>query len=94
MSRFIMQPARGLSTGNYILKAEDFFISYNPNPGGMISSFAGDDGSVETAIVKGENYYILNGDFREEYEALVDEGFDVCYNFFLSKPELKSSWSN
>lgn len=39
--------------------------------------------------------FILNGDFRKQYEELVDQGYDACYNFFLTqKEEFGSSWSD
>lgn len=93
---FIDNPSDGISEANSVLKAEGFYISYNPGTGMKFSFFAGDNGvgSDETALVKDRNFYILNGDHRKEYEELVDKGFDVCYDYFLSKPELKSSWSN
>ena len=38
---------------------------------------------------------ILNGDFRKDYENLIDQGYDACYNFFLSKKEeFGSTWSD
>lgn len=62
--------------GNYVLDGDGFFISYNPNPGAGISSFAADNGGDETALCAGKKdsdieYRILNGDFRAEYEELV-----------------------
>ena len=38
---------------------------------------------------------ILNGDFRKEYEAVVDQGYDACYKVFESlKAEHGSTWSD
>lgn len=38
---------------------------------------------------------ILNGDFRKEYEAVLDGGYDACYNFYLTqKAEHGSTWSD
>lgn len=38
---------------------------------------------------------ILNGDFRQQYETLIDQGYDACYNFYLSQvKEHGSSWSD
>lgn len=84
---------------NFILRGEDFRISYNPNTktATVIDAFCGEenaDGSFqETAILKDNKYYILNGDHRKEYEELLPQGFDACHNYYLSKPELKSGWS-
>lgn len=52
----------------------------------------------ETALVnkKGEEieWYILNGDFREEYEKLAPLGYEACESFYQSKKEkYNSTWS-
>lgn len=85
---------------NVALHSEDgkFYISYNANTGSILPMFAGDGSGEETVLctlVKGEvQFYILNGDFRKEYEALIDKGFKACKDFFLAHPESKSSWSD
>lgn len=80
---------------NVVLACDGFAVSYNPDPGAMgFSCFAGDNGSDETAIVVGGEFFILNGDFRREYAELSDSGgLDACLHFFASKPDLVSSWS-
>jgi len=56
-----------------------------------------DDGRAETALVKisskGNTFYILNGDFRKEYEKLALKGFAACLKFYKSKPQFRSNWS-
>ena len=49
----------------------------------------------ETALITKEPWgcLILNGDHRKEYEDLVDQGYEACYNYYVSKSEQKSSWS-
>lgn len=82
-------------SGNYVLSGDGFFISYNPAPGGRNGLFISDDGGAETALCRDGAYHILNGDFRDEYEALIDEGFDACKRFYESqKADHNSSWSN
>lgn len=82
---------------NHVLEGSDFRISYL-NMGDAVLHSLGwgvDEGHIgETALIKDGKYYILNGDHRKEYEVLVDQGFVACYNYFLSKPDEKSSWSN
>lgn len=81
--------------GNVILDCKTFFISYNPYPC-IHTPFASDDNSDETALVdkNGYKYYILNGDFRKQYEKLVDKGFDACKKFYDSKKgKYNSSWT-
>lgn len=79
----------GLFSKNCVLNVPGFYVSYNPGP------MAADDGQAETALVKDSDYYILNGDFRAEYEALVPQGFDACLAFFREKEfEHGSSWTS
>ena len=85
---------------NYLLEGDDpnFFISYNPNPGCGISIFGSDDESAETALVvrnKGSyRYFILNGDFRHEYEKVLDSGLAACMAVYdKNKAEHDSSWT-
>lgn len=91
--------------GNYVLKKRGYAISYNPDTNasgdgtgavlnmlGAMLGYMDASGQPETALIHKEDFYILNGDFRKEYEGL--KTFKECKKFFLSKPELKSSWSN
>ena len=78
---------------HFILEGEGFYVSYNPSVyGGLLN-----EPTEETALVKdGEEkaYYILNGDFRKQYEKLVPRGFCVCYGFYLiNKGLYGSKWS-
>lgn len=93
---FIQNTTAGWLGGGYnsVLRSEGFYVSYNPQPSPDFDSFQADNNGDETALVKENNFYILNGDFRKEYEELEPKGFDACYDFYTSKPELKSSWSN
>jgi len=79
---------------NYTCYGEGFFISFLP-ANVDLSIFSSDNGEAETAIVKDGKYYILNGDWREQYEPLIPLGFEAC--FILYKEHAKdcqSSWSN
>lgn len=80
---------------NEILTCDGFHVSYNPDTIGtaLIKSFKGDS-REETALVKGGDYFILNGDFRKQYEKLSPKGFDACKEFFDKNADKKSSWSN
>ena len=52
-------------------------------------------GGEETALVKDGCYLILNGDWREQYEAVFDEGYDACLKLYLqNKDTYRSSWSS
>lgn len=57
------------------------------------------DGRTETALVEKKAdgktmFYILNGDFRLQYERIIHKGFGACHSFYLSQSEHKSNWSN
>jgi len=91
----------GLS-GNAVLQCDGFFISYASGAGlSVLSLFGSDSASDETALVvpregkPGEqDYLILNGDFRSDYEKLAPKGLEACKAFFERNKELASSWSN
>jgi hypothetical protein len=78
---------------NYILRAKGFAISYNPGDY-LAPIFSGDGGSDETALLFRGKFYILNGDYRKRYEALIGKGYKACKQLFLDNIENRSSWSN
>lgn len=91
---------------NQILRFnDDTYISYNPNAGDslvgalcaeILTTIKGEyhsKKSEETAIRANSKWYILNGDFRKEYEGLAHLGIQACIDFFYSQPEHKSNWS-
>lgn len=81
---------QGLFRGNYVLDCGGFWISYNPDP----SLLGSDNGSDETALVHDGRFYILNGDFRADYERLAPKGIQACLDFFRDKQEeFGSSWT-
>lgn len=97
--------------GNQILKNGDFYISYNKDPqgsemaeicGSILSLASGNsdfnESREETALVKeGEKYQflILNGDFRKDYEKLIDKGYKECKKFYnKNKKKYQSIWSS
>ena len=80
--------------GRYVLGEENFYISYNPAPCSGIPMFGPDTPMGETALVKGRDFWILNGDWRKQYEEVVDKGFDACMGVYSeNKKEHASSWS-
>lgn len=82
---------------NLILHGDNFYISFlqQGNAGKILPGiFDSDNGSAETALCVDGCYYILNGDFRKEYEAVIDKGLVACMQIFKAHPEAKSSWSN
>ena len=79
--------------GNMLANGDGFWISYRADTGFMGRVFSGDDGS-ETALCHNGKYYILNGDWRDQYAEVINQGFDACLAVFLKNAEHKSSWSN
>ena len=78
---------------NYVLRGDGFYISYNPRTSGYSEAFAGDV-DEETALCKDETYFILNGDYRADYERLIRDGYDACKRFYDKQPmSARSSWS-
>lgn len=73
---------------NAVLGGDGFYISYN-NADTHIY------GCDTTALVQGQmhHFYILNGDHRDAYKALVPLGFEACMAYFRSRPEARSKMS-
>lgn len=86
----------GVSLTNYILDFPDFYISYNPDTRHPLMPFFNGENIDETALTKKgdrNEFYILNGDFRKEYEKIAPKGYSACKRFFNSKKkEFGSSW--
>lgn len=79
--------------GNELLTCDGFFVSYNANPGAGMSFFKSDGGSDETALIVGDDFFILNGDFRGEYLTL-HHSLSDCLKFFVDHSDDASSWSS
>lgn len=85
---------------NELLKCDEFYISYNPKTvdnaiGDMLSAITGiPNGKEETAIYGPDKiWYILNGDFRKEYEAVFPLGFEACIEVYRRNILHRSEWS-
>jgi len=85
---------------NMILQQTGFYISYNPSIEKMIAdeiitsitTIPPREGKDETAIVVPSagkipyDFFILNGDFRKEYEEIGDD-LKECIKFYLKNKE-------
>jgi len=70
---------------NIILVKDDFFISFHP--------FVHSRGPAETALCYKETYYILDGDWRLEYEEVAHD-INKCLELFYSlQKDFESKWS-
>lgn len=70
------------SMPNSVTSTDDLYISYNYVDHEIY-------GSDTTALVTGqmEKFYILNGDHKKEYEALIPQGLDACLTYFRENIE-------
>lgn len=69
---------------NSCIFGEGFYISFAP----MLN---------ETALVLDEpkRFYILHGDYRKEYETIIDKGFDECLSLFQKLESVAmATWSD
>ena len=78
---------------NEVMMGDGFYVSYNPNTKStplakvvdeLLSLLVGEGGGEETALYckKDDNFYILDGDFREGYKDLIQQGFESCKAYF------------
>ena len=91
---------------NYILSEGTFYISYNPNTANdMMSRFftqlANSSGrnvqdGEETALTDTikDKWFILEGDFRKEYEEAFPKGLEACMEVYKKNIAKRSEWSN
>ena len=84
---------------HYELQGDGFHISYNPTTSSLGADLVGDQ-EEETALCRridaaNQVAYILNGDWRRDYELHVDQGWDACYQFYQEyKADHQSRWSS
>ena len=86
--------------GNVVLETEDLRVSYNPSiqphpfVDGFIAPLLGQQSSglEETALKMGGVWYILNGDFRIEYEKAFPNP-EACLAVYRRNMQHRSNWS-
>lgn len=95
-----MQFEKIKKNGNFILEITNtIYISYRPH-GGLPDAWETPP-EGETALVIEANFYILDGDHRQEYEQIVNNSSDDidnavqrCLEYFYSRPDQRSVWSD
>jgi hypothetical protein len=94
MSEYSFRTSRS-GGGNQVLEiSEDCYVSYNPAPCFDIGGFGSDDGQPETALVLQKEFYILNGDFRQQYIEAASGGKNSCLEVYRKHKHIhRSSWS-
>lgn len=90
---------------NQILQGSDFYISYNKSTGNQIghsiftdigNMLGGDFKDGEETALKNERtgeWFILEGDFREEYEKAFPKGLEACLKVYKKNIKNRSNWS-
>lgn len=75
---------------NLVIESLDqtFYISYNPVD---INVY----GDKTTALVWGqmEHFYVLNGDHRKEYQKLINQGWQACFEYFENNQDKRNKYS-
>jgi hypothetical protein len=104
MTKFAWKEIQSCGMTNFILsgdgpfdgsKQPTFWISYNQETENLGAFFGSDNGAPETALCNGDDFFILNGDYRDSYEKLVPLGYDACKNFYDQQAaHAKSTWSD
>lgn len=74
---------------NSVIDGQGFYVSHNNHDHAIY-------GGETTALVLGqmERFYILKGDHRKAYAALIGQGFEVCLDYFKQHPDLAHPYSN
>lgn len=81
---------------NYVLEGDGFYISFNPDTSSSAFGriFESNNGSPETALCKDDDFHILNGDYRSQYEKLIQKGWVACKKFYDKESVASGSdWS-
>jgi len=81
------------------LDGNGFFASYNESTDQLtgfpvLDSLMAGEEPRETALCREAATLILTGDWRQQYEDRIDEGWDRCYEFYQRrKTTNQSKWS-
>jgi hypothetical protein len=93
MTEWIQSPRGNLMLGNI---KERFYVSFTSQRD--IFGKAGCETALCIALDESGRemkYLILDGDWRKEYEPLVEKGLDACKKFYQdNKADFASSWSD
>ena len=65
---------------NYVLQGDGFYVSFNPDTSSLM--FGAGNGPETALVTDDDTWFILDGDFREAYAALVPKGLDACKRFY------------
>jgi hypothetical protein len=68
------------------MQGDGFYVSYL-HPGQLPNPLG------ETALVRGSQYYILNGNHLEQYRERIDS-WALCITYFLEHQDELASWSD
>lgn len=85
--------------GNLVLRGDCFYVSYNAfrDPLSLVLAKFGlgpETDKGETALVVGDSYFILNGDFRQEYEAAMLSVESAMEVYLRNRSQHGSCWTS
>lgn len=86
----------------HIAQGDGFRVSYNPHTNDKVMAelmehVTGEKmphSVKETALIKGNQYFILTGDHRLAYEPLISKGFQACEAYYQANISQRSKWSS
>ncbi len=71
---------KSAANSNVILRGDGFFVSFNPTP---VKGRGPETALVDARNLPDRPLYVLSGDHRAAFEALIDSGFDDCFQYYL-----------
>lgn len=91
LAKALAELRQGASPQREIIEGKDFYISYAVAGSGP----TGDETALVRETKARRKFYILNGDWREQYRPLVKKGYRACKSFFdRHAPEHRNFWSD
>jgi len=78
---------------NSVLRGDGFYVSYATGPSKLMVTYV----SPETALVRGtgedRQSYVLGADLRRDYEAVITDGWEACFDVYQHNRRLFCGWS-
>jgi len=81
--------------GSDIKTGEGFVVAYSPppkhDPKVMLMQAMGYEIDMDpfTALMRGDERYILKGDHKEAYDALIEHGWEACFAYYTSNQSMR-----
>ena len=69
------------------------YVSFNANPCKDIDIFRSDMLGAETALCIDGQYFVLNGDYRDEFTTAANQNITTCVDVYERNKVHRSTWS-